>query len=307
MKKLMMLFFSMFLIFSLIFSNGVMALEDIQDDQARDYEVVTQEDGVFYKISNENGVRMERSFVTVFDGHKVTTMTKAEYDSSFVSNNVSNEGSITWNVVMDSTGGKMEYGYRITSITGKKPKTLKMTVSPQTGDYRYGNFAQYGSADFKISGNDIRVGKTGTKVDRIYSTRYWKFKLESEAEWSSGHFTRWQDFGNNYVVLLNKKGVEYPKYRDPQSGIILIEPNANLPVNPQKRGHRYREDLMEHYEKNYGKPTRFSWSDVEIHHMTPLKYGGSNGVYNLIPLWKGRVGSNGVLGHRTVHDWWDYY
>lgn len=73
------------------------------------------------------------------------------------------------------------------------------------------------------------------------------------------------------MMLFFSMGVEYPKYRDPQSGIILIESNANLPVNPQKRGHRYREDLMEHYEKNYGKPTRFSWSDVEIHHMTPLK------------------------------------
>lgn len=63
----------------------------------------------------------------------------------------------------------------------------------------------------------------------------------------------------------------------------MWEPPANLVVNQRKPGD-YRDTFIDWYDKTFGKPTRFSWSDVQIHHMQPLKYNGSDGATNLIPL-----------------------
>lgn len=117
----------------------------------------------------------------------------------------------------------------------------------------------------------------------INTTKYLRFNNTAIANERGTLKIAGSKIGNE--VLVNTYGKTYPlDYYDPQSNIWLWEPPANLSRNVQTRSSDYRTKFMEYYKKNWGAPTEFTWSQVEIHHMRPLEYGGSNAVSNLIPL-----------------------
>lgn len=253
------------------------------------------------KKSDENGIHIEIPFTITLDnsGKSITKQGTIEETVSPLATS-----AIQYNVVLDTTGGKLEYGYKITRIFGDKPANATITVAPQIGNTRYGSFAQYGSRTFYIT--SFSVGKTETTVDRIYATNYWRFKISGSSYWPGG-FSEEVNINSDFTLLFNKVGVEYPTYSDPQSGIKLWEPPANLQVNPRTGGN-YRDNFITHYNNTYGSPTRFTWSDIQVHHMQPLKYNGSDSVSNLIPLWKpGSTPKNGILSHTVLNNWWTNY
>ncbi|KOP64346.1 hypothetical protein AMS62_03045 [Bacillus sp. FJAT-18019] len=339
MKKLLASFLSVIFLVTVLFTGNVIASEEVSTpdvtnpvneivdnnvsipvDESDTYDVSSEINetyssetilnslGDFVNKSDEEGLLLEIPHVTIYNGETVQTYTKDEYENLSSRSSLSAVSSVAWNVVLNTTGGKFEYGYKIMSVTGTKPSSMKITVSPQIANYRSGPFSQFGSADFSLKSSDIFIGKTGTKLDQIYSTKYWKFHLSSEATWTGAPYKEvWSSYGDNYIILLNKKGVEYPKYTDPQSGIKLWEPPANLAVNTRSPGN-YRGPFETWYNNNFGQPTRFSWSDVQIHHMQPLKYNGSDSVSNLIPLWKpGSTPKNGIMSHTVLNNWWLQY
>lgn len=108
--------------------------------------------------------------------------------------------------------------------------------------------------------------------------------------------------------LLNKVGDWYPGgYKDKQSGIKLWYPPCNLVPNQTPDSSTYRTNFMRYYESNWGAPRYFDWTDVEIHHMSPLQYGGSHDVSNLIPLNGPKGTSDYLIRHNYLTQWWRYY
>ena len=53
------------------------------------------------------------------------------------------------------------------------------------------------------------------------------------------------------------------------------------------------------YEKTYNNGNSMDWTDIQIHHIKPLKYGGKSVNSNLIPLPKAT--------HTQFTTWWAQY
>ncbi|NRR19431.1 HNH endonuclease [Brevibacillus sp. MS2.2] len=145
-----------------------------------------------------------------------------------------------------------------------------------------------------------------------------RVRANAETYWWSGTFTGTVTFQSGSSapidtlkevksILTNNLGEIYPDYVDPQSNIELIKPPADLVSQTRGRDSGYRTRFEKHYNSHYGTPQYFSWNEVEIHHMIPLEYWGTNDVDNLIPLLKDKYNNNYIMYHSEVTDWWRNY
>ncbi|WP_068773437.1 HNH endonuclease [Paenibacillus sp. FJAT-26967] len=181
------------------------------------------------------------------------------------------------------------------------PKEYEIKLRTLVSTNQYGSYGIYASIS-----EDARVLEDVIDTEKIYNTHFWKYDniiyAEKDPSWPAGAQN------GTIPLLLNKKGLAYPlNYSDPQSGIPLYVPPTNLPVNQVTRSNDYRSKFISYYEGNWGTPTKFTWGQVEVHHMKPLKYGGSNDFYNLIPLMNYFSSSNTILKHSQLTRWWDSY
>lgn len=181
------------------------------------------------------------------------------------------------------------------------------------------------SATHSITRSETKNGKY--RVQRT-NKPYWRppyanlsqdrVRANAETYWWSGEFTGTVTFQSGSSapidtlkevksILTNNRGEIYPDYIDPQSNIELIKPDADLVKNTRPRSGDYQRKFRDHYELHFGPPQYFNWGEVEIHHMIPLQYYGTNDVDNLIPLLKKDYTNSYILYHREVEDWWLNY
>lgn len=99
-------------------------------------------------------------------------------------------------------------------------------------------------------------------------------------------------------VLFNKKAVRYPNVKEVYSGKKCKVPASNLKVDKQKRDKRFRTKYIAHFEEKYPK-ANIKWTNYQIHHMRPIKYGGGNAMSNGIALTKDQ--------HDKFNAWWNNY
>ena len=104
--------------------------------------------------------------------------------------------------------------------------------------------------------------------------------------------------------MFNKKGVIYPAYVDPFSLRQLPIPPTNLKVAPTnqrvKWGTTEKNNFYKTYYKNYPRSLALVRAPAyEVHHIIPIKYGGTNVYSNLMPL--------PTDFHRKVTTWWASY
>lgn len=208
---------------------------------------------------------------------------------------IANPGTTTAKFVMYGT---------VTNIAGigKKPTNYTITLRSEVATSKNGSYS-----GFKSTNKKVKLKENVVLESAVSKTYYWRGIGGAFANYPDASYR--VDDKKSDVFLLNRKGVRYPLgYSDPQSGIKLWEPPTTLVQNPREAGSKYRSDFMTYYEKNWGKPTKFSWSNVQIHHMKPLKYGGSDATSNLIPLWKpGSTAKNKLINHSVLTTWWQNY
>ncbi|MFF0830182.1 HNH endonuclease [Brevibacillus sp. NPDC003359] len=138
-------------------------------------------------------------------------------------------------------------------------------------------------------------------------TYWWSGKLEGTVRYQGGGSSPIAHLKEVERILTNNLGEIYPDYVDPQSNIKLIKPDADLLLQKRERDSGYRKDFERRYTGYFGSPQYFTWDDVEIHHMIPLEYYGSNDFDNLIPLLKKDRKNDYILLHKEVTDWWKSY
>lgn len=112
--------------------------------------------------------------------------------------------------------------------------------------------------------------------------------------------------------LHNKKGVLYPRIKDPYRKKNLPFPNSTQysKISTKDNGiartkwNNYRKKYREYYEKTYGGSPNgkgsSSWKNIDCHHIRQLDHGGDATAHaNLIPLIRKQ--------HHTVTSWWSNY
>ncbi|MDM5277178.1 HNH endonuclease signature motif containing protein [Paenibacillus silvae] len=91
------------------------------------------------------------------------------------------------------------------------------------------------------------------------------------------------------TLLLSKTARPWPgDYVDPVSGKRITDPTSltwTKASSPVKWTDTERKAFRSWYQTTYNVPN-YNWSDVEIHHIQPREFGGSNSNSNLIPIKK---------------------
>ena len=141
------------------------------------------------------------------------------------------------------------------------------------------------------SGVSFRTDKSISVCKNTTQTRYWRINL-------SGIYV-----GNtiNYStngVLFNAKAVRYPLVLEVYSGKKLLSPPTNYIVKQTPRDSYYRSKYISNFEGTYPK-ANVTWSNYQIHHIRPLKYGGTNSLFNGIAITNAQ--------HSLLTKWWINY
>jgi hypothetical protein len=155
----------------------------------------------------------------------------------------------------------------------------------------------YSSAATKTVSN-AKKGTTYYLESSITKTYFWKAYASFTGTFKDGS----KDVENTSTdrVLLNKKGVPYPIYKDSKSKKVMSEPSSTTWTKkyyPETWTTSKRTKYLDWYESKYGKITR---SEYEVHHIRPRVYYGSNDYSNLIPL-------KSSYHRKTVSPWWTNY
>lgn len=102
------------------------------------------------------------------------------------------------------------------------------------------------------------------------------------------------------INFLIKKAVRYPEYTCPVSGIYCVPPYYSNFAAGTSVAWNGRNAYIKWFNNTYnnGKDP-WDWSDYQIHHIRPRKYGGTNEYSNLIPLTKST--------HNIFSTWWLSY
>lgn len=192
----------------------------------------------------------------------------------------------------------------VTSVTGvgTRPTNYSLTLGSNVATTKNGSYSRLKGVTKTVKLREDVVLETQTT-----KTYYWQGSGYAYANYPDATYPIKDQWSDSF--LLNRKGFSYPLgYKDPQSGIKLWEPPTTLVKNPRKAGSTYRDNFMKYYERNWGAPTKFTWGDVQIHHMKPLDYNGPDSMDNLIPLWKpGSTPKNGIINHSEITSWWINY
>jgi hypothetical protein len=102
--------------------------------------------------------------------------------------------------------------------------------------------------------------------------------------------------------LLNKVAYEYPPYTDPYSGKFMMQPARTdwAKTTSISWTTTDRNKYTAWYDNTYPNHS-WIWNNgtVEIHHIRPRNYGGTNDYSNLVPIPTQR--------HYDVSSWWTNY
>lgn len=176
----------------------------------------------------------------------------------------------------------------ITKILGQKPSYIITGSSLYRSNSLEGAYSKSTGFTTEWTGSEIYVGKTYTHKVKISSTNFYITTSKTVSGWrGSGTKTK---TNKKPPVLANKIGLLYPRIKDPISHKWLPMPaKSNMAVVPSSERVKrddasYRQNFMNYFEKTYGPYTGRKWSDYEIHHVTPLEYGGTHSLLNLFAL-----------------------
>ncbi|WP_208589712.1 HNH endonuclease signature motif containing protein [Gracilibacillus suaedae] len=209
---------------------------------------------------------------------------------------------VTISAAMFAGNGQVAQGVEVTEVVGTKPATLSVSQNLCSSRDVREDF----TCDKRMSKTwttaQIYVGQNVMAYYDVNQTLFWEYNGNGVATWAGNPPTVKTTTWVEGTFLTNSKGVWYPSYVDEQSGKTLLAPASaeykKVPVDQRvKWGPTERKIYKTWYEAQYGIR---SWDNIEIHHIIPRAYGGSNDPANLIPLPKSF--------HRgTVTPWWTNY
>lgn len=185
----------------------------------------------------------------------------------------------------DEGNKRIKVSSKVTKITGSVPSSILVVYNLKRADTRYGAMKQEASA-FENMLLPV-VGRTSQKTIDLTRTGYYKVEFTFSITYLTGEHPTAAVTENN-TILLNRMARPFPAtYTDPVSGKSVVEPPANFTKtsSPVKWTDTERKAFRNWYMTTYNVPN-YSWTNIEIHHIKPREYGGTNDFSNLIPLPK---------------------
>ncbi|OOZ79438.1 HNH endonuclease [Bacillus cereus] len=189
---------------------------------------------------------------------------------------------------------------KITDIIGQTPIVVLSNLSAYAGEIYDGAYYRQGYLEVDWQGAQIYVGQSAQKSIKVGSTKWWVTTHNTTVGWLGGYPK--SSSGQSNPTLANKKGVMYPEiYNSHSKEYMPIPARANLTKvdNPVIWDNYKRAAYIAEYVNTYGNPG-WDWSALDIHHVIPRIYGGSNSFGNLYPLPR-------EIHQQIVNPWWSAY
>jgi hypothetical protein len=205
-------------------------------------------------------------------------------------------------IVYNGNKGTITMSSRIDAMTGQKPVVIWTGAKLYRSYDQYGKYRLVDKFDTEWRGSELKVGKKASKTYNNKTTHFYQSHHKTTVGWN-GVGTRTNE-GVTEEVLVNKKTVPYPEITNLDNNTSMWVPTkANIPVVPVEKREKRKSGLANSYKKwyikEYGDP-KWDWTQLEIHHEKPLKYGGNNSMSNLFPLPKD-------FHRKQVTPWWASY
>ncbi|MCM3112032.1 hypothetical protein [Lederbergia lenta] len=235
---------------------------------------------------------------------EVATQSKGE-QYSMINKNTASAASASWGYFLASQRSaianmntKVAKYVNIGTITVAggvlKPKSYTIKLENKRKTSSSGSYSSYATKSI----SNAKLGTSYYLESSISKSYFWKAYASFTGTFKDG--SKDTDNTSTDRVLINKKGVPYPTYKDSKSGKKMSEPSSTTwkkGYYPEAWTTSKRNKYLDWYESKYGKITR---TDYEIHHIRPRVYYGSNDYSNLIPLKK-------TYHKKTVSPWWTNY
>ncbi|UUZ92666.1 HNH endonuclease [Paenibacillus sp. P25] len=196
--------------------------------------------------------------------------------------------------------GQIEQSYKVVLVSGSPATSLSVNLGLYSGSTRYTPFNIVSTLSDTVLGSQIKVGKTGSKTINIPRTDYYVQNATITICNQNGCAS---NKGSTQTFLANKQAKLYPYYQDPVSYKVMTEPSSTrwLKTTPIEWTTQDRANYIKQYSELYPN-NGYDWSGsvINIHHIKPREYGGTNDFDNLIP-----IPTNFHV--YVVNSWWAYY
>lgn len=207
---------------------------------------------------------------------------------------------------INSGSGTITTEIKIATMTGERPTYIIAGNHLYAGDQYNGSYKQVMEHTREFKGANIVVGKKYSKTYKLKSTQYFVAKNQATAAWRG--FQPRNSSGQTERFLTNKKAVPYPNIyiivpNKSKTRIDMAYPNSTKwkKVPTEKRvswGDKERKTFRNNFEKKYN--TKIDWKGLDIHHVKPRLYGGTNTLSNLLPISR-------TMHQKTISPWWLAY
>ena len=205
-------------------------------------------------------------------------------------------GTIGWRISNQYLDGKSQFTFHIDSLTGVRPTSISVVLNISLRHGVMDAPKLYGGRTFTFNAAEIKPG--ASKSATVDATTGYLAAFGSCTAFSpDGHPNTWALATS--TILTNKKNEYFPNYIDPVSKKQAIDGIRTDWLKTGSRPWNGRNTYIKNFESQYGKQSENYWKSVQIHHIRPRNFGGSDEFDNLMP-----VETN---AHRLITKWFVSY
>ncbi|PYY26983.1 HNH endonuclease signature motif containing protein [Paenibacillus illinoisensis] len=200
-------------------------------------------------------------------------------------------GTVLVNLIQNPIEGtsQIEVRSKIIAITGKKPNKIVFDFDLFRGNARGSGMLSQG-VTLQLKGLlGVKVGKEVSYTFKISKTGFYFTELKLNVYDAFGRkYNNMANVAQTRQTLLNLKAMIYPYYKDPVSQKIMTEPSTTTWAKTPSidwDSSTDRRDYIKKYSELYPR-NGYNWagSEINIHHIRPREFGGTNEFSNLIPI-----------------------
>ncbi|MGQ8874545.1 HNH endonuclease signature motif containing protein [Paenibacillus sp. TSA_86.1] len=200
-------------------------------------------------------------------------------------------GTVLVNLIQIPIEGnsQVEVRSKIIAITGKKPNKIIFDFNLFRGNSRgSGTFSKGVTIQLKgLLG--VKVGKEVSYTFKISKTGFYFTELKLNVyDFFGRKYNKLSNVAQTRQTLLNIKAMIYPYYKDPVSQKVMTEPSTTTWAKTPSiewDSSTDRANYIKKYSELYPR-NGYNWSgaEINIHHIRPREFGGTNEFSNLIPI-----------------------
>lgn len=165
--------------------------------------------------------------------------------------------------------------------TTGKPTKISYSSKILTKTKKSGEESTYKTTTKTFIGKELKIGYTYKKY---YQSKTAFLRLSGKLKIYKGPLLVSDTLNNNKVLLLNKKAERFPDYYDKSAKKRGSNILTNWKVPKVKIPRANVDTIRKAYQKKYKVKPNWTKDKIDLHHIKPVKYGGSSKLANYMAI-----------------------